>query len=103
MDSCRGYVELVAVCGDYLNEPPLISKLFSPGVSLSLSPSLLLGVSLLPAAETSTRCLLSAPSLAVILLPRVSGSTFVGRARARMLDPIEFEFRGPVNVAYLYN
>ena len=37
MDSCRGYVELVAVCGDYLNEPPLISKLFSPGVSLSLS------------------------------------------------------------------
>lgn len=40
MDSCRGYVELVALCGDYLNEPPLISKL-SPSLSsrpLSLSP-----------------------------------------------------------------
>lgn len=36
MDPCRGYVELVALCGDYLNEPPLISKL-SPSPCLSLS------------------------------------------------------------------
>lgn len=37
MDSCRGYVELVALCGDYLNEPPLISKLFPSLSVFSLS------------------------------------------------------------------
>lgn len=56
MDPCRGYVELVALCGDYLNEPPLISKL-SPGPrALSFSP-------LLPATETSTVSSLRYPGL----------------------------------------
>lgn len=56
MDSCRGYVELVALCGDYLNEPPLISKLFPVTWYLSFPSyeSLLLLVCLLPAVETST-------------------------------------------------